>query len=60
MAMDNGGVTPNTKTAYICIRAAINAGRQEVAERWATELQAAGIRLSPTTLRLLELGRERN
>ncbi len=31
--MEEGGVPPTTKTAYILIRSAVNAGRQEEAER---------------------------
>ncbi len=41
------------------IRAAINSGRLEEAERYASILLSAGVRLHNTTLRLLELGRER-
>ncbi|GAX76899.1 hypothetical protein CEUSTIGMA_g4345.t1 [Chlamydomonas eustigma] len=56
-AMEIGGVPPTTKTGYIMIRAAVNSGRQEVAERYAAILRRAGVRLHPSSLRLLELGR---
>ena len=58
-AMDKGGITPNAKTAYILIRAAVNSGRQDVVERFTTEFTTANIRLTPTTMRLVELSRER-
>ena len=57
-AMESGGVPPTTKTAYIMVRAAINSGRVEEAERYAALMQGLGVRLNPTTLRLMELGRE--
>ena len=59
LSMERGGVPPTTKTAYITVRSAVNAGRLDVAEKWAQYMQASGVRLNSTTLRLIELGRER-
>ena len=58
-AMDAGGIPPNSKTAYILIRAAVNSGRQDVVERFASDFTLANLRLTPTTIRLVELGRAR-
>jgi|LauGreDrversion2_5_1035112.scaffolds.fasta_scaffold25728_2 hypothetical protein len=57
--MESGGVPPTTKTAYIVVRSAINAGRLDVAEKWAQHMLDHGVRLNSTTLRLIELGREK-
>ena len=37
-AMTAGGMPPNTRTAYIAVRAAVNAGRQQEAEEFAAQL----------------------
>ncbi|KAG1656329.1 hypothetical protein FOA52_006661 [Chlamydomonas sp. UWO 241] len=58
-AMEPGGIPPNTKTAYIMIRAAVNAERQASAEAYADSLRVRGVRLHQTTMRLLEAGRHR-
>lgn len=58
-AMGKGGIEPNTKTAYILIRAAVNSGRQDVVEKFAEHFVSSNVRLTPTTLRLVEMSRER-
>lgn len=54
--MESGGLPPNTKTAYILVRAAINAGRLDKAEAYARQMRAQGVRLHHSTMRLLETG----
>jgi len=58
-AMPQGGLPFNPKTAYVIIRGAVNAGRQELAEAYAARMMANGVRLHPSVNMLLEVGRER-
>ncbi|KAF5835068.1 hypothetical protein DUNSADRAFT_7918 [Dunaliella salina] len=58
-AMPQGGLPFNPKTAYIIIRGAVNAGRQELAEAYAARMMANGVRLHHSVNMLLEIGRER-
>ncbi|GFR49041.1 hypothetical protein Agub_g11065 [Astrephomene gubernaculifera] len=58
-AMPLGGLPYSHDTAYVVIRTAVNAGEQEKAEYYASAMVQRNVRLTPTTVRLLEGGRER-
>ncbi|KAG2490734.1 hypothetical protein HYH03_010889 [Edaphochlamys debaryana] len=58
-AMPLGGIPYNHVTAYIVIRTAVNQGAQEKAEYYASAMIQRQVRLTASTKRLLEAGRER-
>jgi hypothetical protein len=52
--LEQGGIRPSVQTYYIVVRACVNAGRLEAAERYALECRAQGLHLRPSVLRLLQ------
>ncbi|GLC33491.1 hypothetical protein PLESTM_000077200 [Pleodorina starrii] len=58
-SMPLGGVPYDHVTAYIVIRTAVNLGAMDKAEYYAAAMQQRQIRLTGSTQKLLELGRER-
>ncbi|GIL92361.1 hypothetical protein Vretifemale_19885 [Volvox reticuliferus] len=58
-SMPLGGVAYDHVTAYIVIRTAVNLGAQDKAEYYAAAMQQRQIRLTNATVKLLELGRQR-
>ncbi|PNH10434.1 hypothetical protein TSOC_002840 [Tetrabaena socialis] len=58
-AMPLGGVPYNNVTAYIVIRTAVNQGAQDKAEYYAEAMVQRQVRLTASTLRMLQLGRDR-
>lgn len=56
-AMPLGGIVYNTETAYIIIRASIQAGQLDKAEYYAQAMRDREVRISPSAERLLEAAR---
>lgn len=58
-AMPLGGLPYTHVTAYIVIRTAVNVGAQDKAEYYASAMVQRQVRLTNSTMKLLEIGRQR-